>query len=347
MKKNKKVFQPDDRFFRQAMSDPQVVSDYLTYFYPAIAAIADLESLKQEQTIAIHPNLQLFNADVVYRCRFKEEEGKAASFYFCLLFEHKSKPEKYVAIQVGLYVFQLMYKIVKQGRREPEPILPVVFYNGKESWSPKTIGALFEKVPYYELIKEYLPDFNFLFEDIGRLSPGVLAKLQLSYFRSLMLTMSMRHKPDLIIQYLDVIFEGATDKNKMRATITYVLGVAERSPAAFMKELEQIEFTTKPDAMSTLEQFLELGREEGVRKERVLTFLQLQLKLPTLGISDLSELSKLPQETVMAFKKSIQKADVEALWDFLSVQMLEGVVLKKEEKEKVIFLLEQLLEQNQ
>ncbi|MEQ8702908.1 MAG: Rpn family recombination-promoting nuclease/putative transposase [Phaeodactylibacter sp.] len=344
MKKNKKVFQPDDRFFRQAMSDPQVVSDYLIYFYPAIAAIADLKSLKQEQTTAIHPNLQLFNADVVFRCRFKGEEG--SSFYFCLLFEHKSKPEKYVAIQVGLYVFQLMYNVVKQGRREPEPVLPVVFYNGKESWSPKTIGALFDKAPYYETIKEYLPDFNFLFEDVGRLSPEAMAKLELSYFRSLLLTMSMRHKPDLIIQYLDVIFEGATDKDKMRATITYILGVAERSPAAFMKDLEQIEFTTKPDAMSTLEQFLELGREEGVRKERVLTFLQLQLKLPTLSVSDLSELSKLPQETVTAFKNNIQKADVEALWDFLKVQMLDEVQLKKEEKEKVMLMLEQLLEQN-
>ncbi len=46
-----------------------------------------------------------------------------------------------------------------------------------------------------------------------------------------------------------------------------------------------------------------------------------------------------------AFKNSTQQADTEALWDFLKVQMLDEVQLKKKEKEKVMLMLKQLLEQ--
>lgn len=60
------------------------------------------------------------------------------TFYFCLLFEHKSKPDKYVAVQVGLYIMELLSSMVKKQGRELEPVLPLIFYNGKEKWVPQT-----------------------------------------------------------------------------------------------------------------------------------------------------------------------------------------------------------------
>lgn len=131
-----------------------------------------------------------------------------------------------------------MYNVVKQGRRELEFVLFVVFYNGKEFWFFKMIGVLFDKVFYYEMIKEYLLDFNFLFEDVGCLFLEVMVKFEFSYFRSLLFIMLMWYKFDLIIQYLDVIFEGVMDKDKMWVIIIYILGVVEWLLVVFMKELE-------------------------------------------------------------------------------------------------------------
>ena len=145
MPQDLKIHQPDDRFFKLAMSDPEVAKGYIQHFYPEIAQIADFGSLRLENSISLRPNLKKFEADVIYHCRFKGEED--THFYFCLLFEHKSQPDKHVAVQVGLHIMELLSSMVKKQGRALEPVLPLVFYNGKEKWVPKTLGELFEKPP--------------------------------------------------------------------------------------------------------------------------------------------------------------------------------------------------------
>ena len=162
MPQDLEIHQPDDRFFKSAMSDPGVAKSYIQHFYPEIARIADFESLRLENNSSIRPNLKQFEADVIYRCRFKGEAD--AHFYFCLLFEHKSKPDKYVAVQVGFYIMELLYRMVKKQGRELEPVLPLVFYNGKEKWVPQTLAELFKEHPHYAALEPYIPNFRFLFK---------------------------------------------------------------------------------------------------------------------------------------------------------------------------------------
>ncbi|MCR9101434.1 MAG: Rpn family recombination-promoting nuclease/putative transposase [bacterium] len=50
-----KIHQPDDRFFRHAMSKPEVAKQYIEHFYPDIARITDLGSLKLESSLSIQP----------------------------------------------------------------------------------------------------------------------------------------------------------------------------------------------------------------------------------------------------------------------------------------------------
>ena len=50
MPQNLDIHQPDDRFFREAMSDPEVVKAYLQHFYPKIAAIADPRHIIHDKT---------------------------------------------------------------------------------------------------------------------------------------------------------------------------------------------------------------------------------------------------------------------------------------------------------
>jgi hypothetical protein len=206
MPRNLNVHQPDDRFFKSAMSDPEVVKAYLLEFYPDIAALADLDTLQQQKVQTLRPNLKLFSADVVYRCRLKGNSG--AHFHFCLLFEHKSEPDEQVAVQIGLYIFLLLHEQLKSKKKPLEPVLPLLFYNGKAEWQPKTLRQLFEGQAAYEALEPFLPDFRFLFEDVHRLPPEELLKLDLSYFRSTVLAMALRHRPDLIFEHIQVVFEG-------------------------------------------------------------------------------------------------------------------------------------------
>jgi predicted transposase/invertase (TIGR01784 family) len=352
MPRNLNIHQPDDRFFKSAMSDPAVAKAYLQHFYPEIAGIADLSTLQQQKVQSLRPNLKLFSADVVYRCQLKGENR--AHFRFCLLFEHKSEPDEHVAVQIGLYIFLLLREQVKAKREPLEPVLPLLFYNGKATWQPKRIREIFKGHPGYEVLKSYLPDFHFLFEDAHRLPPEELLNLDLSYFRSAVLSMALRHKPDLIFEYIEVIFEGTEDNDQALAIITYILGVAERSPKRFLEQLKNTEFTTKPNVMSTLEQLLEMGREEGlekglekglnkgVYKKSIFNLLKTAVRFPDWPATELSDFTELSMETVTTFLSIKSQGDAAALRNYVLQDLLADIPLSKEDEQKLDRLIGQL-----
>jgi hypothetical protein len=179
-----------------------------------------------------------------------------------------------------------------------------------------------------------------------RLPPEELLKLDLSYFRSMVLAMALRHKPDLIFQYIEVIFEGAKEKDQVLSVITYILGVAERSPRQFLEKLENIEFTTKPNVMSTLEQLLEMGREEGreegLYKKSIFHLLKIAVRFPDWSSEELADFTELELETVDTFLEVQSQGDAAALLEHVLEDLLADIPLDIEEKEKLVRLTEQL-----
>jgi predicted transposase/invertase (TIGR01784 family) len=328
------------------MSDPEVVKAYLQHFYPEISDIADLSSLKLESSVGIRPNLKRFEADVIYRCRFQGETDD--HFYFCLLFEHKSKPDKYVAVQVGLYIMELLSSMVKKQGRELEPVLPLLFYNGKEKWVPQTLGKLFEGHPHYAVLEPYIPNFCFLFMDASRLSLEELLRLDLSFFRSVLMSMAFRHRQHLIFKYLQLIFEGANGKEKISAVMTYILGVAERSEEEFLKQIKDTTFTVKPEVMSTLEQILERGRKEGLEKgthkKSIFNLLKTAVRFPQLTTDDLSDFTEVDLETVSRFLSVKAQGDAAALSKYVREDLLADIPLKAEDEKKLDQLVGQLMD---
>jgi len=326
------------------MSDPEVAKSYIQHFYPEIAQIADLTDLKLENSVSLRPNLKRFEADVIYRCRFQGEADN--HFYFCLLFEHKSKPDKYVAVQVGLYIMELLSSMVKKQGRELEPVLPLIFYNGKEKWVPQTLGELFQEHPHRSILEPYIPDFRFLFQDATRLSTDELLRLDLSYFRSWLMTMAFRHRQHLIFKHLRLIFDGTEGKEKVSAVTTYILGVGERSEEQFLEQIKDTSFTIKPEVMSTLEQILERGRkegrEEGLYKKSIFSLLKMAVRFPELPVAELSDLTDLELNTVARFLEVAAQGEHELLLKHTRDELLANIPLTAAEEEKLIKLTEEL-----
>ena len=336
------------------MSDPEVAKSYIQHFYPEIAQITDLTSLKLENSVSLRPNLKRFEADVIYRCRFKGEAD--SHFYFCLLFEHKSEPDKYVAVQVGLYIMELLSSMVKKQGKELEPVLPLIFYNGKEKWMPQTLRELFQKHPYQAVLEPYIPNFRFLFKDVTRLSTEELLRLDLSYFRSWLITMAFRHRQHLIFKHLQLIFDGTEGKEKISAITTYILGVAERSEEKFLEQIKDTSFTVKPEVMSTLEQILERGRKEGlekglykgmdkgVYKKSIFSLLKTAVHFPDWPAEKLADFTELEQKTVDTFLEVQSQGDAAALKEYVLTELLADIPLNGAEEEKLSKLTEELTE---
>ena len=351
-----KIHQPDDRFFRHAMSKPEVAKRYIEHFYPDIARITDLGSLKLESSLSIQPNLREFKADVIYRCRLQQDEEQ--HLYFCLLLEHKSQPDKYVSVQVGLYIMELMLRSVKEAGRELEPVLPIIFYNGKEKWAPLTLAELFAGHPQLDLLEPYIPNFRFVFQDVSQLSTEELLQLDLSFFRSALMALSFRHQPYLIVKYLRLIFEGAEGKASVRALTHYILGVAERSEEEFKDIIENTDLEIIPDVMSTLEQILTRGRKEGMQKgmekglekgldqgaykNSIFNLLKTTARFPDWPAEELADFTELPQETVQELLDIIAEGDKDKLLEYVQEQLLADIPLSAEEEEKLARLTEEL-----
>ncbi len=242
------------------MSEVENATAYLVEFYPEMAAILDLPSIQLASKSFMQPALKLFKADVVYRCKFK---GSEEELYFVLLWEHKSKPDKYVAIQVGLYILLTLYEMTKAEDPKLEPILPLVFYNGKEDWQPKTIVELFEEHPFFDTFKQYLPTFDFLFNNISSLSTEELLQLQVSYFSRAMTAMAFRFRPGLLLKNISFIFEE-NDRDRLLTLAVFFFAVIDRSPNYIQEQIKNIEFTTKSKVMSTLAQLKAEGKIEGI-----------------------------------------------------------------------------------
>jgi len=332
------------------MSKPEVAKRYIEHFYPDIARITDLGSLKLESSLSIQPNLREFQADVIYRCRLQQEEEQQ-HLYFCLLLEHKSQPDKYVSVQVGLYIMELMLRSVKEAGRELELVLPIIFYNGKEKWQPLTLAELFAGHPQLGLLQPYIPNFSFVFQDVSQLTTEELLQLDLSFFRSAIMALSFRHQPYLIVKYLRLIFEGADSKASISALTHYILGVAERSEQEFKAIIENTDLEIIPDVMSTLEQILTRGRKEGMKKgmekgkqkERIFHLLKTALKFPEMAAVDLADFTGLPQETVQYFIDITAKGDKDKLLKYVQEELLADIPLNAEEMEKLQELVEKLL----
>lgn len=348
-KKQKKggVFQPDDLFFGTVMSEPQNAKAYLQDLYPEVAARANLDTLQLVTDRFFRPKLKIFRSDIIYRCALKEEEGH---FYFALIWEHKLQPEEEVAIQIGLYIFLHLYKLSKAKDRILEPILPLLFYNGKKAWIPKTVHEIFEDKPYFDFFKNFLPNFTLLFKNITATPPEELLQLQSGYFRSAMMSMAFRYRADLIIEHISIIFE-AKDKDQLNTIIHYVLAVMERSPEKFMEELEDIEFTTKPEIMSTLAMLKAEGKAEGIivgeAKEKAFlslkNLLKLLIKFPNIAVTEIAYFTEFKSEVIVSFLETLKTKKVRTIKSFMKKHFLSNIKLNRKELKAVDDLLKTLL----
>ena len=159
-----------------------------------------------------------------------------------------------------------------------------------------------------------------------------------------MLAMAMRHRPRLILNYITPILEGI-EGERMKALMVYTLAVMERSPKQFMEALENIEFTTKPEAMSTLEMLKEEGRQEERRMNQVVYLLRTAAKFPQLEDAELADFTGLPLAAVQAFQKQLKVGNPASLMQYIEEELLAGIPLQAEDRRIIEELAEQLFSQ--
>jgi hypothetical protein len=312
-KEKKEVHQPDDRFFREVMQKKRNAIAYIQTFAPAWEKVLDLQSLHiQKETFTV-PDLKTFDADILYKCRFKNSKEELTISF---LWENKSRPDNFISIQLGLYLFISYYKQVKNGKKKLEPIIPLIFYNGKKDWQPKRVTELFAAHPFFAEIEPFLPDFGFNFTNVTKVPQEQLQQIKTDFFRSAMISMALRNNWRLLEQNFSVIFDFDDEDEDIKISLGYyVLGIMERLPKNIKVNMENLAPKAQINMKSTLAMLLKQGRLEGRAEERThgIKFADLVNDVEKVLLFT-TELPDLPMSKVVAltnksenFIKKIQK----------------------------------------
>jgi len=109
----KKIDKPHDKLFKEVMGDIETAKSFIqNYLPPKIVRSIDPESIAIETDSYLEKDLSEYFFDLLFRVKMQQEEG-----YVYLLFEHKSKVDKHVNLQLLGYMTSIWKWSSTKGER--------------------------------------------------------------------------------------------------------------------------------------------------------------------------------------------------------------------------------------
>jgi predicted transposase/invertase (TIGR01784 family) len=180
-----------DTFVRESFSDPERAAAVFEKFLPPnLAEHLDFGTLSVLKETYINETLNEHFSDLVFEVSLKNDISVKTDVV--LLFEHKSSPDRNVLFQVGHYMFAQWVKCLSENK-QPKPIIPVIYYQGKKNWIIGNLSDLFKKYPTE--ITDYLPIFKHIFIDLKTISQDQLLGMRNSMMTAAMLAQQWRIDP--------------------------------------------------------------------------------------------------------------------------------------------------------
>jgi len=150
---------PHDQFFKETLAQPGATVDFLRHYLPArIVRLIEPETADRIEDSFVDEELKEHFSDLLFRVKLK---NKSSAFIYVLL-EHKSSPDRWVALQLLRYLVRIWEKAQREGKRKLPLVFPVVFYHGKTEWKiSEKFSALFEIGDELDALREFVPEFDY------------------------------------------------------------------------------------------------------------------------------------------------------------------------------------------
>ncbi len=264
---------PHDLLFRATLSDPERADAILrAHLEPAIAdLLADEPPVMIDGTF-VDEKLRASHSDKLLRVTLRD--GRPAFVY--ALLEHKSRPDPGTALQVWKYKVRIWEDYARnraERLRALPPIVPLVFYHGREPWTAP--GSIREMVAGgQDRLRDLEPTFGYFLRDLGQIPAEQLASDPAA--RAGLLTLRYSHHSGAMEEKLRVLpqlLADLPDESEFeRQVVVYVMNVwMVQAPA-----LQAVAERAKPGRGETLvgevvqelidqglAQGLKLGRDQG------------------------------------------------------------------------------------
>ncbi|PAC35481.1 Rpn family recombination-promoting nuclease/putative transposase [Caldifermentibacillus hisashii] len=264
---------------------------------------------------SVNQEFKDYFSDLVFRVVISGKEG-----YISFLFEHKSYPDKAIAIQLLKYMAEIWeMKMKKEEVSELPIVIPLVVYHGKSKWRfPLHLGGFlngFEEMP--QNVKEYLPNFHYLLYDLSDYSDEeIKGNAQLRIMLKLLRDVFTKSTEEFLRSFYEAshALQEIEDKQKgiefFEITLRYVFNDVRDLTKKDMEQIVQQIETTFPEgsevAMTLADILREEGMQEGLQKGRQ-EGVQALSKIALQQLTD--KYGTLPED----LKENIRQADLATL----------------------------------
>ncbi|NLY41508.1 MAG: Rpn family recombination-promoting nuclease/putative transposase [Desulfovibrionales bacterium] len=254
-----------DTHFRESLSHKDLAQDFLdNYLPPAVRRHVDLSTLRLCKDSFVSADKSTFYSDLLYKVA---TTAKSEAFIY-LLFEHKSSPDRFTALQMLRYMVEIWEQYLDQ---YPNPnslpcIIPIVVYHGPSSQQGITMGELVD-IPGQDM-QTYVPDFTLDFLDF---SPKTDRKIKGQIITQLfVLCLQAKNEPKAVHRLVEIfaliarLDDSATSMEWIRSIFIYLNQVMDIDKDVVTK-LTRLHLTAnKEDTVMTIaEQWRKEGRMEG------------------------------------------------------------------------------------
>src|SRR5690554_1920603 len=286
MNKDKPLFNPHDKFFKESFSRKEVASSFIKEYLPEkICRKLDFKTLTILKDSYIDKELAEHFSDILYSIQFS---GKQTYIY--LLFEHKSYIDPWTGFQLLRNMVKIWENYRKQhkNRKKLPVILPVVIYQGKQKWDlNESIGHLFE---YEDNIEDYIPEFKSEVYDISRIPEEkirgeILLRVYL-LIQKYAIGGNIFEKLPQIFSLLTAVFDEKTKTEYLETLLRYLSSVSNTEQLDIIKsEVDQF-IEHGGEIMTTIaEKWVQEGIEKGKLEGKIEGKIEDAKKMLQLGLN--------------------------------------------------------------
>ena len=320
------ISNPHDRFFKESFSRPDVARDFFRHYLPAqLVEQLDLKTAKPMKGSFIDKRLRAHHSDLLYSVKLRS----SGAIYIYILFEHKSSPEPFVALQLLRYMVRI-WERTKGNRQKLTFVYPIVVYHGLQKWRvSQQFRDLFELPQAFD---DLLPDFRYQLADLSRLEDSqlkgeILLRVGLLMLKYIFTDELPKRLPE-IFSLLNQLAEKQRGIEYLETLLRYAASGSDKLNPTDIEKAITVTFQEGGELMQTLaQQWIEEGkqegkiegRKEGIREGLIAAIeLGLELKFGEEALQLMTEISTIDTiETLQKIKAAIKTAtSPEQLRDF-------------------------------
>jgi hypothetical protein len=224
--------------------------------------------------------------------------------YVYLLFEHKSKVDKHVSLQLLGYMTSIWKKTAP---RLLPVILPVVFYQGSEKWEASqwflNRFAIFDRIDGD--LKEYIPDFKYNLFEIASLSEeDVKGAIRLRIYLDAIRMKALRGEKaiqEAMLRVTVTISELPRTEANERFFQVCMIYLFDTMGREYFDQLAELMKTVSEERSEKTQTIADMLRQEGMEKGREeLLWKQISKKFPKVSKKYYEKLKSLTIEQLDA-----------------------------------------------